>query len=65
MYDEFAKEFEEDIQKRTKAENIVQLMSNVNFSFETALKALEIPQEDYNDYAELIQHFYPDVMKTQ
>jgi len=65
MYDEFEKEFKEDVQKRTKAEDIVKIMLDFKVSFERALKTLGIPQEDYNDYAELIQHFYPDVMKPQ
>ena len=64
MYDEFEKEFQGDIQKKSKADDIAQLMINVNFSFEKALKALGIPEDDYDDYTALLNYFYPDVMKV-
>jgi hypothetical protein len=63
MYGEFEKEFEEDIRKRTLTDVIAKAMMNLNLSFEKVLKILDIPQEDYNDYDELLRYFYPNLMQ--
>lgn len=63
MYDEFTKEFEEDIRKRTKADDIAKIMLDFKVSFERALKTLDIPQEEHDVYAELLHYFYPNVMQ--
>ncbi len=62
MFEEFEKEFEENVEKRTKAEDIVNVMNSFKVSFDVALKSLKIPEDDYQDYAELIEYFYPDAM---
>ena len=63
MYDEFEREFEGDIRKRTKADDIAKIMLDFKVSFERALKTLDIPEEEHDDYAELLRYFYPNVMQ--
>ncbi len=62
MYDEFEKEFEGDIEKKAKAELIAKFMEKYKIPFGEVLKTLEIPENDYADYAELLNYFYPNVM---
>lgn len=61
--DEIRNKIEDDIRKRTKAESIAQIMINLKVSFEKALKTLNIPKEEQEEYAELIHCFYPNMMQ--
>ena len=46
MYDGFAKEFEEDIEKKVTMDKIVKFMKDFKASFDVALENLEILQSD-------------------
>ena len=63
-YDDFEEEFADVYKKKLTAEHIADIMGELNISYERALKTLKIPEEDYRDHTDLLNCFYPKVMKA-